>query len=126
LSEDINQYLTSWKFPYDTIAGNKKISIINLLTHAAGLNVHGFSGYAVGDSLPNLPEILDGKHPANNGAFRSQSKQGTKVDYSGGGIVISQLIIENISHQPYETYMWNNVLKPLGMLNSSFSQPPSS
>ena len=25
---------------------------------------------------------------------------------------------------PYEKYMWNNVLKPMGMLNSTYSQPP--
>src|SRR5579864_2421307 len=45
LYADINQYLTDWKFPYDSKTKNKKISTIELLSHTAGLNVHGFEGY---------------------------------------------------------------------------------
>jgi CubicO group peptidase (beta-lactamase class C family) len=39
---DINNYLTSWKFPYDSLSNNKKISVYNLLSHTAGLDIHGF------------------------------------------------------------------------------------
>jgi CubicO group peptidase (beta-lactamase class C family) len=47
LFRDINHYLTSWKFPYDSTAKGKTISLANLLSHTAGLSVHGFPGYAV-------------------------------------------------------------------------------
>jgi CubicO group peptidase (beta-lactamase class C family) len=30
----------------------------------------------------------------------------------------------DVTHQPYDVYMWNNVLKPLGMTMSSYTQPP--
>lgn len=124
LDTDINNYLTTWKFPYNAAVGNKKINVANLLSHSAGLTVHGFPGYEKGDVLPNVPEILDGKKPANTSAVRSAFEPGLKTQYSGGGTTISQLIVMDITHLPYEQYMWNSVLKPMGMLNSTYAQPP--
>lgn len=54
LYTDINNYLTGWKFPYDSLSKGKKITVANLLSHTAGLTVDGFPGYAAGDSLPEL------------------------------------------------------------------------
>ncbi|HTA62611.1 MAG TPA: serine hydrolase domain-containing protein [Bacteroidia bacterium] len=123
LYTDINNYLTSWKFPYDTISKGKKITIANLLSHTAGLTVHGFPGYELGTTIPTLPQILDGKPPANTSAVRSEFQPGIKHQYSGGGTTITQLILKDVTKQPYDTWMYENVLKPIGMLNSSFSQP---
>ena len=121
---DINQYLKSWKFPYDSTAKNRKITIAELLSHTAGLTVHGFPGYSKGDSLPSITDILDGKKPANTAAVRSQFAPGLKFQYSGGGITILQLIVMNITNQPYDVYMWKNVLQPMGMIHSFYKQPP--
>lgn len=124
LNVDINTYLKTWKFPYDSLSHNKKITTANLLSHTAGLTVHGFKGYAKGGSIPTLSEILDGKSPANSPAVRSMYEPGKKVEYSGGGTTISQLIVTDITQQKYEDYMWLQVLKPMGMNNSFFTQPP--
>jgi CubicO group peptidase (beta-lactamase class C family) len=124
LYADINNYLTSWKFPYDSLSKNKKITVANLLSHTAGLGVHGFPGYSKGDSIPTVVEILDGKRPANTSAVRSEFEPGLRSQYSGGGTTISQLILMDITHQPYDQYMWKNVLKPMGMTGSSYTQPP--
>lgn len=59
LNTDINDYLESWKFPYDEKTNNKKITITNLLSHTAGLGIHGFPGYSVNDTIPTLQHILD-------------------------------------------------------------------
>ncbi|OFY39093.1 MAG: hypothetical protein A2X18_09375 [Bacteroidetes bacterium GWF2_40_14] len=124
LNTDINQYLTSWQFPYDSIAKNKIVTTANLLSHTAGLTIDGFPGYSRSDSLPSITQILDGKKPANTSAVRSKFEPGLKSAYSGGGYVISQLMLMDITHETYDAYMWNNVLKPMGMTNSFFSQPP--
>lgn len=124
LNADINNYLTTWKFPYDSLSSNKKITTANLLSHTAGLTIHGFKGYAKGDSIPTLSEILDGKRPANSKAVRSMYEPGKKVEYSGGGITIAQLIVTDITKQKYEDFMWSQVLKPMGMTESFFTQPP--
>jgi len=65
LTSDINEYLKSWKFPYDSLSKGKKITTANLLSHTAGLIISGFPGYEMGVSLPTRPQILDGVTPAN-------------------------------------------------------------
>lgn len=47
-----------------------------------------------------------------------------EVIYSGGDITISQLILTDVTKQPYNEYLQENVLNPSGMTNSSFNQPP--
>lgn len=126
LYTDINQYLTSWKFPYDARSKGKKITVIQLLSHTAGLNVHGFPGYERGAGIPSLVQILDGRPPANSPAIRSEFEPGLKSMYSGGGITLSQQIVMDITHEPYAQYMDERVLKPLGMNSSSYEQPYSS
>jgi len=124
LYADINTYLKSWKFPYDSISKGKKINMANLLSHTAGLNVHGFGGYEAGKPLPSVIQILNGESPANSEAVRSLFVPGTRQEYSGGGTTISQLVLTDITGQKYESYLMEQVLKPLGMLSSTFAQPP--
>jgi CubicO group peptidase (beta-lactamase class C family) len=127
LYKDINDYLRTWKFPYDSISKGKKITTAHLLSHTGGLSVHGFPGYANGDTIPSLPQILDGKAPANTKAVRSTWEPGLRYSYSGGGITISQQLVMDITQQPYHEYMWEQVLKPLGMVMSTYQLPaPSS
>lgn len=121
---DINNYLKSWKFPYDSISKNKKITINHLLSHTAGLSIHGFPGYKRDSALPSIQQVLNGERPANTRAVRSMFAPGLRFQYSGGGTSISQLIVSDITGKPYDQYMQETVLKPLGMNNSSFRQPP--
>jgi CubicO group peptidase (beta-lactamase class C family) len=122
---DINNYLKSWKFPYDSLSKGEKITVANLLSHTAGITVHGFPGYEKGDTIPTLIQILNGEKPANTAAIRSMYQPSLKHEYSGGGTTISQLIVQDVTGQPYDKYMWENVLKPMGMAYSSYTQPPA-
>lgn len=125
LYADINTYLKSWRFPYDSISKGKKINMANLLSHTAGLNVHGFGGYEAGKPLPSVIQILNGESPANSDSVHSLFAPGTRQEYSGGGTTISQLVLTDITGQRYENYLLDQVLKPLGMLSSTFAQPPT-
>jgi CubicO group peptidase (beta-lactamase class C family) len=125
LYTDINTYLSGWKFPYDSLSKGKKLTVANLLSHTGGLGVHGFGGYEKGDPIPTIEQVLDGKKPANSAALRSMYEPGLKYEYSGGGITISQLIVMDITHEPYDKFMYDNVLKPLGMTASTYQQPPT-
>ncbi|RFZ91778.1 serine hydrolase [Mucilaginibacter conchicola] len=125
LDKDINQYLTSWKFPYDSVAKGKIINTKNLLSHTAGLTVHGFGGYDIKDPLPTVVQILNGTKPANSDPVRSMFEPGLRSEYSGGGTTITQLMVTDITHQPYDKYMYEQVLKPMGMTGSSYTQPPA-
>ena len=123
LDSDINNYLKSWKFPYDTLSKGKKITVANLLSHTGGTTVHGFPGYTPGKKLPSTINILNGEKPANTEAVRSEAVPGEKFNYSGGGTTITQLIITDVAGQTYADYMWQNVLQPIGMTASSYDQP---
>ena len=48
LDADINTSLMSWKLPASAAASGAVVTLRELLTHTAGLTVHGFPGYAAG------------------------------------------------------------------------------
>lgn len=121
---DINSYLRTWKFPYDTASKGKKISIYQLLSHTAGLDIHGFPGYNRSVPIPDIYSVLKGEKPANTQKVRSLFEPGTKFKYSGGGTTITQLLITDMAFMRYADYMQLEVLSPLGMTNSSYMQPP--
>ncbi len=114
LDEDINNRLTSWKLPDNE--WKKKVTLANLLTHTAGLTVHGIPGYAVDEKLPTVPQILDGVVPANTAPVRVDMEPGTKFRYSGGGTTIAQLAIMSIEKKPYPQIAEETVLGPLKSL----------
>jgi CubicO group peptidase (beta-lactamase class C family) len=123
LDEDINTKLTSWKLPDNEFTAKKKVTLANLLSHTGGLTVHGFPGYAVGEKIPTLPEVLNGSAPANTAPVRVNMEPGTKFRYSGGGITIAQLAIMDIEKKPYPQIAQETVLGPLNMTSSTYSQP---
>jgi CubicO group peptidase (beta-lactamase class C family) len=121
---DINKYLKSWRFPYDSKSGGKKVTVRALLSHTAGLSVHGFPGYERGKEIPTIIQVLNGEKPANNMAIKPTEEPGKRVNYSGGGTTILQLLTSDITGLPYEIYMQKEVLDPLGMSSSCYCQPP--
>lgn len=123
LDEDINSKLTSWKLPDNEFTAKKKVTLRNLLSHTAGTTVHGFPGYAVDEKIPSLQEVLDGTGSANTRAVRVDMEPGSRFRYSGGGTTISQLAIMDIEKKPYPEIARAAVLAPLGMNNSTYSQP---
>jgi len=137
LDTDINTYLTSWKFPYDSISKGKKITLAHLLSHTAGLSTFGYRSYNINAALPTLIDVLEGRSPAITSsriqggslmfipAVRSMFEPGIEFQYSGGGITISQVILTDVTHQSYESWMNTNILQPLGMTHSTYQQIPT-
>ncbi len=71
LDADIHTKLTSWKLPASTAAPGAVVTLRELLTHTAGLTVHGFPGYAAGEPVPTLVQVLNGEKPANTEPIRA-------------------------------------------------------
>ncbi len=122
LDAPINDALTSWKLPDNDLTRATPVTLRMLLSHTAGLTVHGFPGYAAGEQLPTLQQILDGAPPANTPAVRVDEAPDARFRYSGGGTTISQLALIERSKQPYNELLAKCVLEPLGMERSSFDQ----
>ena len=123
LDENINNKLQTWKLPDNEFTAKKKVTLANLLSHTGGTTVHGFPGYAVDETVPTLPQVLNGTEPANTAPVRVDMEPGTKFRYSGGGTTIAQLAIMDIEKKAYPQIVNETVLRPLNMTNSTYSQP---
>ena len=123
LDADINTYLTSWKLPASPVAAGKPVTLRELLTHTGGTTVHGFPGYAAGEPVPTLVQVLDGVKPANTAAIRVETAPGTKWNYSGGGFTIMQQALIDVTKEPFPQLMHDTVLAPIGMTHSTYQQP---
>jgi CubicO group peptidase (beta-lactamase class C family) len=123
LDRDVNEYLKSWKLPDNELTAKRKVSLELLLSHSAGTTVHGFPGYAVGEAVPTVPQILDGAAPANTEAVRVDLEPGTKFRYSGGGTTITQLVQTDTTGRPFPDLLRELVLVPAGMTHSTYEQP---
>ncbi|WP_410220708.1 serine hydrolase domain-containing protein [Pedobacter sp.] len=121
LDKDINTYLKSWKFPYDSVSKNKIITSRNLLSHSGGLGVSGFAGYERTATIPDIVQVLNGTYPANSKAVRAIKEPGIAFDYSGGGSVIAQLILIETAGKKYEDFMKKEVFEPLQMAHSVYT-----
>lgn len=123
LDVDVNSVLKAWKLPDSPAANGKPVTLRQLLTHTGGTTVHGFPGYAAGEPVPKLIEVLNGEKPANTPAIRIETQPGTKWNYSGGGFTIMQEMLVESTRQPFPKFMHDTVLGPLGMTHSTYEQP---
>ena len=123
LDSDVNQRLVSWKLPENEFTKEQKVTVRRLLTHTAGTTAQGFIGYPVDEALPSLQQILDGEKPANSAAIRVDMKPGGKFRYSGGGYLILQQLMTDVTGMSFPTLMQKTVLQKLGMTDSNFQQP---
>ncbi|WP_052200259.1 serine hydrolase [Terriglobus sp. TAA 43] len=123
LDENVNNELRSWHIPENEFTTNQKVTLRRLLSHSAGVGVHGFSGYEVGQPLPTVIQILDGLKPAASPPVRVETVPGLVYSYSGGGMMIVQLLMMEKSGKSFPAVMRSQVLGPIGMIQSTYEQP---
>ncbi len=123
LDTDVNRYLTSWKVPENNFTAREKVTLRRILSHSAGLTVHGFPGYEAGAPIPTLTQVLDGLKPANTEAVRVESVPGAVGNYSGGGVTIEQLLLTDVTHRSFSDLVRDLVLVPAHMTLSTYEQP---
>jgi CubicO group peptidase (beta-lactamase class C family) len=123
LNQDVNEKLERWKVPAADFTATKPVTLRGLVTHTAGLTVHGFPGYAPELPLPVLRQILDGEPPANTDPIRVDMEPGAEWRYSGGGYTVMQQLMLDVSEQDFPDLMREVVLGPIGMEHSTYQQP---
>jgi CubicO group peptidase (beta-lactamase class C family) len=122
LDAPVNQYLKRWQVQsqlYDV----QQVTVRRLLSHTAGLSVHGFNDYSLRRKLPSLEEMLAGQNQAD-GAVQLIQPPGQGFLYSGGGYVLLQMMIEDVSGEPFEHFMQREVTGPLGLPGLQWSWTP--
>lgn len=120
LDGDVNSQLKGWKLPAQV---GTHVTLRELLSHTAGTTVHGFPGYAAGVAVPSVDDILAGRLPANTKAVVVDTTPGTAWRYSGGGYTVIQKLIGDATGRPFADVLRDEVLRPAGMVHSSFAQP---
>lgn len=123
LDADVNLALKSWKVPANAWASESKVTLRRLLSHSAGVTVHGFPGYENGGAIPPLVDVLNGTPPANTPPIVVDIRPGQRFRYSGGGYTIMQQMLIDVTAKPFPELLVEMVLKPFAMTSSSFAQP---
>lgn len=123
LDEDVNQKLKTWKVPENDFTKKEKVTLRRLMSHTAGMTVHGFPGYDIDDTLPSLVQIFNGEKPANTSPIRVDILPGSQERYSGGGVTIEQQMMIDVTGKQFPSLMRELVLDKIGMNDSSYEQP---
>ncbi len=115
LDAPISRYLEQFELPpgeYDL----EEVTIRRLLQHTAGTNRHGYGGYGAHEDQPaDAVELSTVFEP-----LAVVRQPGARRIYSGGGYVLLQMMIEDVTGLSFEAALQDLVLGPLEMTDSGF------
>lgn len=119
LDAPVSKYLKTWSLPVSDFTKNRAISLRHLLTHTAGTSHSGYASKYRGDVIPATEDTLNNY---KNEAISLTFEPGSSWKYSGGGYLIAQLVLEDVTGQPIGKLANEILFTPLGMTSSSFYQ----
>ena len=121
LDDNVNRWLRSWRVPENEYTAQRPVTLRGLLSHTAGLTMHGFPGYSAGTGLPSPVDILEGRGKTD--PVRLDTIPGRAFRYSGGGYMVAQVLMQDVTGNRFAPMMEREVLNPLGMYRSTYEQP---
>lgn len=123
LDAPVSTYLSRWQLP-DGEFDENGVTVRRLLSHTAGLGDElGYDGFERARDVQTLEASLTraaDASPGKSGEVRLESEPGSGWRYSGGGYTLLQLVVEEVSGQPFARYMEETVFAPLGMEHTTF------
>ena len=102
------------RFFRDVPADKQAITLHHLLTHTSGLRSDFASDYEPVGREDYVQRTL---------ASKLLWPPGTRYEYSNAGYSLLAAIVEILSGQPYETYLRERILKPLGIVETGYKEP---
>ena len=117
LDVPVSTYLTRWELP-ESEFDNDGVTVRRLLSHTSGLaDGLGFAGFLPGTEVQNLEEALahPNASPGHDGRVRVGYEPGSEFQYSGGGYLLLQLLVEEVTGGTFESHMQQAIFQPLGM-----------
>lgn len=124
MDDSVARYLKRWKLSESDFPQPEKITFRRLLSHTAGTTQGGFVDYYEGDDVPSAIDSLNGvKVPRYNTPISLMFEPGTAWAYSGGGYVIVQVAIEDLTGKSLPQLAQEMLFAPLGLANTTMHQP---
>ena len=124
LDEPINQYLKSWKITENDYTRQTPVTLRMLLSHTAGTSQTSYFGFTPDKkNLPTILDILSGQPNAESRGIVVNSEPKKEFRYSGGGSMIAQMALMDVSRERFEALCDRVLFQPLGMPQSTFAQP---
>ncbi len=123
LEKPINDYLTSWKIPENDFTKKTPITLRMLLSHSAGTSQSSYFGFTPAQPLPTIVEILSGAKISETRPVVVNSEPNKEFRYSGGGSIIAQLALMDVSKKSFSMLTQEILFDKLRMKNSTFEQP---
>ena len=120
LDAPVANYLQSWDMPDNAFTQSQPVTLRHLLSHRAGTTIHGFRGYEVDADLPSSAQILEGAEPANTPPVAVDQVPGSARRYSGGGYQVVQLMLEDLTGQPFAEVVAQEVFAPASLERSNY------
>jgi CubicO group peptidase (beta-lactamase class C family) len=125
LDSDVNKLLKSWQFPRHKWSKFSSGTLRRLLSDSAGVTVHGFKGYAAGESVHSIINVLKGAVSANTMANFVDIEPSTVLRNSSGETTLTRLVLQDLSRIPLSELTNTLTFDPLGIDHNSYSQPLS-
>jgi len=123
LEKPINKYLTSWRIENNDFTIKTPVTLRMLLSHSAGTSQSSYFGFTPTQPFPSIVEILSGAKISETRPVVVNSEPNKEFRYSGGGSMIAQLALMDVSKQSFSTLTQQMLFDKLGMKNSTFEQP---
>lgn len=124
LDAPINQYLTSWKLSENDYTRKTPVTLRMLLSHRGGTSQSAYFGFTPDKSpLPSVVDILSGKPGVESRAVVVNSEPGKEFRYSGGGYLVIQMAMMDVTKQDFAPFTNQTLFGPLGLSHTTFTQP---
>lgn len=125
LDADVAKAIKRWRVPNSPIRVREgmHVTLRGLLSHTAGLSVHGFADFQPSEDIPSVVEILEGAAPAKNAPVQLIYPPGASSAYSGGGTTVVELLVEEITKLEFPDAAEENVFAPLEMARTTYRNP---
>ena len=116
LDSPIGTYLTRFALPDNEFEANG-VTVRRLLQHMGGINQHGFGGWGASEEgrPENAVELAQITQP-----ILLVREPGSRWSYSGGGYVLLQMMVEDITGQSFDAFIRERVFMPLDMHSAGF------
>lgn len=136
LDAPVNSYLKRWQVTSDRYDASQ-VTLRRLLSHTAGFNIHGYVDYSSRRAkLPDPVRVLEERHileglaealetgDYSSGRAELVAEPGAGFKYSGAGYTVAQMVLEDVTGEPFASFVQREITDPLGAVSIRWAWTP--